>query len=134
MSNRSFSIALILVLSISFASCGVNENSQEEDRQELESLKTQIDNIIGDASCTDPAECRVIAFGSKPCGGPWSYLIYSTVDTDTGALASRVELYDRKEDAYNSKWGISSDCMFVSPPDSLICEDGHCVAQYYGHD
>ena len=127
-------INLSLLLILLYSGCGVQdnlkENSQDEDRQELNFLASEIYNIIGDALSNDPADCRMIAFGSKPCGGPLGYLVYSINDTDTLLLVAKVELYNLKQEAHNNKWGINSDCMFVGPPDSLICEDGHCVAVY----
>ena len=39
--------------------------------------------LIGDAACKSDADCRAIAFGDKPCGGPWSYKIYSVTSVDT---------------------------------------------------
>jgi hypothetical protein len=127
MYNKKFILFLSLILFLLCSGCGVHENTQEEDQQELEALADKINDIVGDASCNDVGDCRTIAFGSKPCGGPWSYLVYSIIDTDTLLLSARVELYNSEEAAYNRKWGIASDCMVVPPP-RLICEDGHCTA------
>ncbi len=133
MGYKSTAIVFSLLLILLFLGCGLNEsskeNTQDEDIQELEALCSQIENIIGDASSDDPADCRVIGFGAKPCGGPWSYLVYSVIDTDTLLLKAKVELHYLKEDAYNHKWGVCSDCVAIGPP-RLICEDGHCVAVY----
>jgi hypothetical protein len=38
-----------------------------------------------------------------------------------------VENYTKAEDAYNRKFGIISDCMVVTPPTQLACENGKCV-------
>lgn len=130
MRHKKTVINLSLILILLYSGCGVHENSQDEDLQELESLRGQITDIIGDALSDDPADCRVLGIGAKPCGGPWDYVVYSIVDTDTLLLQAKIEQHYIKEDAYNQKWGISSDCMFVGLPDSLICEDGRCVEVY----
>ena len=53
----------------------------ERDRNDLSRLEAEILTMIGSAGATDVAFCRQIAFGSKPCGGPWRYLAYSTAVT-----------------------------------------------------
>ena len=37
----------------------------------LEELKANIIAIANSSVCGEEFECRYIAFGSKPCGGPW---------------------------------------------------------------
>ena len=130
MRYKNMTIGLLFILALIISSCGMHENTKEEDERELESLANKINDIIGDASCNDSTDCRAIDFGSKPCGGPWSYLVYSVIDTDTIPLAVDVDLYNSMEVNYNEKWGINSDCMVVPPPSRLVCEDGHCAAEY----
>ncbi len=100
--------------------------SCEEQINMLQDLSDQIDALIESSNCNDASECRAIAFGSKPCGGPWSYLIYSTT-IDTLQLQSLVEEYNEIETNYNTDCGGVSDCAFVLPPEELACEDGQCV-------
>lgn len=103
--------------------------NQQSEEQELVSLKTDIENLANSSVCGDTFECKFIAFGSKPCGGSWEYLIYSTsIDTET--LESMVEGYNRKEALYNAEWGIASDCSIANPPTSINCENNACVAVY----
>jgi hypothetical protein len=84
-------------------------------------------------SCSDISEetqdCDSIAFGSKPCGGSWSYLAYpTTIDVDL--LLSKVNYYNEKERLFNIKWGIISDCAVVTPPTNVECIEGKCTAIY----
>ena len=74
-------------------------------------------------------DCAYIAFGSKPCGGPWSYLVYS-ISIDVDLLKSKVKQYNKMEDEYNRKHGIASDCAIVLPPTSLNCVNDKCVGVY----
>ncbi|MCP4706166.1 MAG: hypothetical protein GY865_16325 [candidate division Zixibacteria bacterium] len=129
MRHNITAIFLSLLLILLLSACGTHENTQDEDLMELNSLYSQIENIIGDAASDDPANCRVIGIGAKPCGGHWKYKVYSVQDTDTLLLSAIVELHYQKEKAFNHKWGICSDCMAVGPP-RLACEDGHCVPVY----
>ena len=50
----------------------------EDSVQNLSVLKSHIETLANASVCGDDFECRYIAFGSKPCGGPWEYLIYTT--------------------------------------------------------
>ena len=125
MKNISYTF-FILLLSIS---CSSNENTQKEDKLELETLAHEITSLAERAICNEENECKYIAFGSKPCGGPWSYLVYST-SINTTLFLEKVENYNQLENTYNLKWGINSDCSVVNPPISLKCIDGKCIANY----
>lgn len=105
----------------------LGSGSKESDEQDLRQRREQIRLLLSSASCTQSAECRYVAFGSKPCGGPWEYLVYpSTIDTVR--FLAMVRSYNDREDAYNRTWGTMSDCMAVGPPDSVACIDGVCRA------
>ena len=112
-----------------FINCSNDENTQKEDRLKLEKLATEINNLADSSVCNENSECAYIAFGKKPCGGPWGYIVYS-ISINTEILLNKVEEYNQLEDEYNVKWGVISDCMFVTPPISLICENGKCIAVY----
>ena len=119
----------IAIMAIVFSCSNSSAISQEEDRNELDQLQTEIELLISKGKCTKNAECDFIAFGSKPCGGPWGYLVYpTTIDVDL--LKIKVADYNQKETAYNKKWGIASDCMMVAPPTGAECIDGICTAIY----
>lgn len=124
---------LILVsLCLLFFSTQCDEDTgltKEDKEQQLAALKTKIEGLASTSSCGDDFECEFIAFGSKPCGGPWSYLVYSTsIDTET--LEEMVDGYNIKESLYNTEWGIVSDCAVANPPTSINCENNTCVAVF----
>ena len=127
----SILVSLSLCLTLFSTQCDVNDipGSQEDEQQELAILKAEIENLASTSVCGNTFECNYIALGSKPCGGPRSYLVYST-SIDTNKLETLVEKYNKKETAFNTKWGISSDCALTSPPSSLKCENNTCVAVY----
>jgi len=129
MNHKAVFSILILLAPLLVSGCGTHENTQDEDRQELDQLAAQIDGIVGDATCDDISDCRMIEFGTKPCGGPWGYLVYSIKETDTTFLAYKVAKYNGMDDAYNKKWGILSDCV-MAPMPKLANHDGHCVGEY----
>ena len=50
----------------------------------------RIEALIGDARCDDNAECRSVAIGQRACGGPESYLAWSSRRTDAATLERAV--------------------------------------------
>ena len=119
---------LILFAFISlFASCEQLASTQEQvTREELEKQRQLIDELVAAAGCNEAAQCRFIGIGSKACGGPQGYLIYSS-NVDEEKLKKMVERYNATEAAYNEQNGIMSDCSIPAEPQQLDCAEGNCV-------
>jgi hypothetical protein len=97
----------------------------------LDSLGAVVQQLVGEATCNDVGECRLIGFGAKPCGGPAGHLVYSIVTTDSVQLANTVEQYNARQEELNRKLGLISDCALVEPP-ALACIDSRCTPIYQG--
>jgi len=119
----------IAVLAIVFSCSSNSETTQEDDLAVLNDLKQAIELLIAEGTCTENESCDFIAFGSKACGGPKSYLVFNT-SIDVELLHEKVSTYNEMEAEYNLKWGIISDCMFLLPPTNVECVDGQCKAIY----
>lgn len=104
--------------------------TQEVEKKVIDKLKTEIIVLAESSGCSEEDKCNFVGLGSKPCGGHWQYLLYSG-SIDTLELLAKVEDYNRLDKEFNQKWEIASDCSFVIPPDSVICEDGKCKAVYF---
>ena len=127
---ESFFYASIIFVLLS--SCSTSDDQTKQKAEEIriiDELGNEIRTLVDSSVCNNETDCAYIAFGSKPCGGPWSYLVYST-SIDVDLLKSKVEQYNKMEDEYNKKHGIGSDCAVVLPPSSLKCENGKCVGVY----
>ncbi|MEP5340172.1 MAG: hypothetical protein ABJL44_11300 [Algibacter sp.] len=127
-------LPLIFIVCLSLVAFQCDEDditplTQEEEQTALNILKSEIENLADTSICNDTTECQFIGLGSKPCGGPWSYLTYST-SIDTEKLESLVDTYNQKEKDFNTTWRIASDCALVNPPTSVQCENNICVAVY----
>lgn len=132
MKNVPFHLfAFIICLSLTAFQCDEDNTplTQEEERKELNLSKRAIEDLAATSICNETTECKYIAFGSKPCGGPWGYIIYST-SIDIEKLKLWVEDYNEQEAAFNSKWGVFSDCTIVNPPISINCENNTCIPIY----
>ena len=66
------------------------------------------------------------AFWVKPCGGPWEYLIYSSINSDTLKIQEKVDEYNEWNEVINARYGYSSDCSQAEAP-QLLCLNGKCV-------
>ncbi|MGH7859679.1 MAG: hypothetical protein ACREQY_20320 [Candidatus Binatia bacterium] len=97
-------------------------------RQRLADLESKIRTLIGEARAERPEQCLAIAFGAKPCGGPWRYLVYSTAATDGARLETLVAEYNALDRRRNGEEGLVSDCAFVGPP-ALALVAGRCVGR-----
>lgn len=114
----------IALLSLGMACSDVSETDSDTDR--LQDLKMRIDKMIEDTSCTGDAECKFMAIGHKPCGGPASYIIYSSNSVDEGALEVVVNEYSELQRKINEDTGAISDCSVENPP-SIGCRSGSCM-------
>jgi len=112
------------VLLIAVLSC--EEGTREFDRAALDAQRQEILALASSGQCQDNSQCTFRGLGSKPCGGPWEYVVYST-SIDTQRLFTMINEYNQNEDAYNRKWGIYSDCSIPPSPDSVGCLNGVCV-------
>jgi len=120
--------ALLTLLLIDCSDSGISSN-QESERKDLDKLAKEIKSIANGSVCSDEFVCDFIGFGSKPCGGNWEYIVYSS-SIDTKDFLNKVKNYNELEKKYNQKWNAASDCMFAMPPDDVICENGKCKAVY----
>ena len=92
----------------------------------IEEVRRDIEQAVGQARADEPAQCAVVGFGERPCGGPRFYRAYSTLETDSAALHELVELYDRLDRQRNLEQGRVSTCE-VLPRPSVRLEGGRCV-------
>jgi hypothetical protein len=118
-------LALSLMLQ-SFQCSDDNDSSGTVTSAQLETKKQEIQNYINSFSCSDNNGCSYIAFGSKPCGGPWSYLVFSN-SVDLAKLQDMVKDYNEMNRIHNIQNNAVSDCMFVSPPTEIKCVNGVCT-------
>ncbi len=91
----------------------------------LADLRRGVFELIGEPSCTATAECRTMAFGAKPCGGPRSYLAFSIAATDSQRLVDAVRRFTEQDEANNRERGLMSDCSVVEEPE-VTCSSGLC--------
>jgi hypothetical protein len=88
-------------------------------------LLPQIRAMVGTAACADSSQCHTLAVGARPCGGPQSYLPWSSAGTDGAALRALGQRYEQQQRAENAASGLQSDCRFIPDPGAQ-CRAGTC--------
>lgn len=121
-----FRILILSILLQSFQCTDSNESSENITSAQLETKKQEIQNYINSFSCSESVGCGFIAFGTKPCGGPWSYLVFSN-SVNLTKLQEMVKDYNEMNRLYNIQTNAMSDCMVVAPPTEVKCVDGVCT-------
>lgn len=119
-------ISLIAIMTIMLFSCSNSEQGAPYDRAGVDQRYQTVYNLTQDLSCTDSSVCLSIGIGSKPCGGPWRYLVYSAATVDPEKLNAAVADLDAYEAGYNQQEGLISDCSFP-PLANPSCVNSNCV-------
>lgn len=86
----------------------------------------QLKAEIGDAACDNSQQCKTVAVGSKACGGPETYLPYSTKRSDSARVARLAAEDAARRKAADQRSGMVSNCMMVMDP-GAVCTAGRCV-------
>ena len=97
-------------------------DSSDEKRDRLAAF---IMAYVADRRADDISQCGYVGFGNKPCGGPWTYVVYSAKSVDPTALDELAELYCYLDGLYNARHSLLSDCA-VYPAPALHLVNGVC--------
>lgn len=88
-------------------------------------LYQRMQRLTEDKSCRETAECKVLAVGSRPCGGPEQYLPYSSVNTDEKLLAITNDRYTKLKQQQQQRLGMRSTCQMLPAP-VAACQMRQC--------
>ena len=86
---------------------------------------TQIKDLIGKAECSSDSQCQILPVGARPCGGPASYLAWSSAKTSSAELQALADRYRTEQQERNARSGMMSDCRAIAPP-AVACRAGSC--------
>lgn len=122
-------LKITLLSFILFMACSKEETlTPAVDDQKLEQLGKEIQDFAKNKTCAGGDDCKTMAMGSKACGGPTSYIIYSLSKTDEKQLSEKVKQYTDFQKELNIKYNRTSDCLFLSPP-TVDCLNGVCASK-----
>ena len=83
----------------------------------------RIEKITQDKTCKTDADCDMMGVGSRPCGGPEMYIIYSHRKTSTAALKKAVNQYNGG--SHKTKPGTVGICSVLERPE-VACTQKKC--------
>ena len=95
------------------------------DSSPASSLLPQITAMVGAAACTDSTQCRTLAIGAAPCGGPQSYIAWSAAQTPEAPLRALAERYQQEQRATNLSSGVVGICQMATDP-GAVCRAATC--------
>ncbi|MGP9799926.1 hypothetical protein [Rheinheimera sp. NSM] len=98
---------------------------------DLNAMRADVMALIGEAKADNVAQCRVVGFGSKPCGGPARYIAVSVKDGNENEIMAKISQYNAAAKAENERLGLMSDCAVVPKP-TVTLKDGVCTLQDSG--
>lgn len=100
---------------------------EQQDFAALERMKEDARALANANGCSEVGQCRTAPLGAKPCGGPWEYILYCSVSTDSVALYRRLEMVRQFEDSLNRRYVRVSTCDMAMPP-QVTLEGNACRA------
>jgi len=100
-------------------------------KTEQEQVYSKMSELVSVNACQTSADCALIPVGNMACGGPASYMAYSTgIGSERISalknLAERSKELDTKLNALSQMMGA---CVFHSAP-GLVCENNMCATKY----
>ncbi|WP_462153453.1 hypothetical protein [Pseudoalteromonas piscicida] len=108
------------------ASLHIQLDGKKLDTSDIKTHKQSLENIVADKSCDNDTHCKVIAVGDRACGGPSSYLVYSTRSADEAQVEQLAEQITTLERAYNMQNQMMSICQHLIEP-ATQCVENKCV-------
>jgi len=104
---------------------------QMVDNTNLPAMRAEIMALVGDAKADNVAQCKVVGLGSKPCGGPASYIAVSAKNSEESQIMALIAKYNAAEKAENERSGRMSNCAVVPKP-AVVLENGICTLKQSG--
>jgi hypothetical protein len=105
------------------------KSSAEADNALLKQLLQEINDLANSKTCVDASKWKTTPLGNKACGGPSTYIAYSS-EIDEDCFLKKVEHYTAQAKMFNTKYGIISDCMLIMEPKGVKCVNGKPELNY----
>jgi len=123
-------LSAILLACGGLQACGYSGNEGRQTiagglQSEMQDIGRLIEQEVGDASAKRIDQCHVYPVGEKPCGGPQSFVIYSTMVSNEHKLEELARQYTEAEQKYNRVTQAVSTCSHLMQPEVRL-ENGKC--------
>jgi hypothetical protein len=111
-----------LLLAMAGSACSGTPPTPEPKPDLMQQLRAE----IGTAACDNTSQCQTVAIGNKACGGPESYLAWSSKASDGAKVRRLAEAHSANRKRENEASGMLSTCSAVMDP-GATCSAGRCV-------
>jgi outer membrane murein-binding lipoprotein Lpp len=123
LSAMKLSIISIATSTLLLSGC-VNSASSNTPEANLAALNSQLNDIVSDNHCTASFQCKVLEVGTRACGGPSKYVVYSALNTSQEKAEQIAQQITQQESTLNKTQGLN-DCASVIEVQSL-CINQQC--------
>ncbi|MFC5550657.1 hypothetical protein [Massilia aerilata] len=120
---------LILLLLIACTACTTCTTAAPQAQQAQQAPQSdtlaRIRALAGTPGCSSDAQCHSLPLGARACGGPESYLVWSSASTSQAEIQALGERYKEERRAANAASRRVSTCQFLMDP-GAVCRAGTC--------
>lgn len=121
--------AVLTVGLCALSGCGQAQSSAVTPETPLDIQWQAIEAInSGDVACDTDSQCRTLPVGSKACGGPERWLVWSTKGNREAMLRNQIDRVASTSVGAPGWRGGYSDCA-VLPDPGAACRAGRCELQ-----
>ena len=123
-----FKAALLVTLSSGLTLARAEGQAQKPDHliNERARLNDEVLRLSQPLTCKADTDCASLAMGSKPCGGPWKFVLYSKKNTKLSSLKKKLADYNKLDQKVNESQQLMSDCSVTLEPEPK-CVNKMCV-------
>lgn len=104
----------------------INLLSKEAGAAYLTEKYKEIQTIAASVPCSKGSDWDTFPIGAKACGGPAGYIPFLPGKHGPDFF-KKIEDYTKAQKAFNTKWGLFSDCAIENKPTRVDCVDGKPV-------
>lgn len=102
------------------------QTQEQPTRENIQKAHQQLQALTADPQCDSSAQCKVLAVGSRACGGPSSYLVYSNKTANEQAVEQLSKKITSLESQFNAENSMVSICQHLMTPGAQ-CVENKCV-------
>ncbi|CAF0736987.1 unnamed protein product [Rotaria sp. Silwood1] len=115
-----------IILALLFLGVAVNAKVT---REEIATVNKELRAAIRvDNRCTTSTDCTAAPTGSRACGGPNGYVVYSIRSSNAENIRLLAQKTVQLEKEYNLENSVMSICSMVMPP-TVVCDQAQeCAA------
>lgn len=96
------------------------------DRSAINQAHSKLNQLISNTECDSSSQCQAIAVGSRACGGPSSYAIFSSKNVNSDEVTKLASEITTLESQYNAANDMMSICQHLTKP-ATQCVANKCV-------